>query len=52
MKIALYSKGKFILSPQEQRKRPRSNVSSDGLSTEIDILIWSPIQVLAEAADA
>ena len=45
-------KGKFILSPQEQHQGPRFKVSSDGLSTEIDILIRSPIQVLTEAAVA
>ena len=36
---------KFILSTQEQRQGPRVKVSSEGLSAEIDILQWSPIQV-------
>ena len=36
-------KGKFILSPQEQRQGPRFKVSSEGLSPEIDILIRSPV---------
>ena len=49
------SRGKFILSPQEQRRKPRFKVLSEGLSPEIDILIRSPIQplqVLPEAAVA
>ena len=45
IKIALdiNPKGKSILSPQEQRQGPRFKVSSERLSTEIDILIQSPI---------
>ena len=38
-------KGKFILSPQEQRQGPRFKVSSEGLSAEIDKPQRSPIQV-------
>ena len=43
-------KGKFILSAQEQRQELRYKVSSEGLSTEIDILIRHPIQVQTKAA--
>ena len=45
-------KAKIILSPQEQCQGLRFRVSSQGLSTEIDIIIWSPIQVLTEASVA
>ena len=45
----IFRKGKLILSPQEQRQGPQLKVSSEGLSTEIDILIRSPIQVQTEA---
>ena len=38
--------------PQDQRQGPRFKVSFEQLSQEIDILIWSPIQVLTEAAVA
>ena len=41
-------KGKFILSALEQRQGPRFEVSSEGLSPEIDILVRSPIQLLIE----
>ena len=41
---------KFILSPSKQRQGPWFKVSSEGLSSEIDILIRSPIQVLTKAA--
>ena len=45
-------KGKLRLSPLMQRQGPRCIVSSEGLTTEINILIRSPMQVLTEAADA
>ena len=41
-------KGKFILSPQEQRQIPRFKVSSEGLLLEIDVLMRSPIKVPSE----
>ena len=51
LKIALYMpinpEGKFILSLKEQRSRFK--VSSEELSTEIDILVRSSIQVPTEA---
>ena len=45
-------KGKFILSPQEKRRGPRFKVSSEGLSSEINILIRSPIPTLTEFDNA
>ena len=45
---------KLILKGNSYRRRksiargPRSKVSSEGLSTEIDILLRSPIQVLSK----
>ena len=47
--IYINPKVKLILSPQEQRQGPRFKVSSEGLSTEIDIPLPSPIQVLTKA---
>ena len=51
MKIAHYinPKRKFIPPSQECARGPRFKVSSEGLSTEIDIPIQSPIQILIEA---
>ena len=46
------SKENFILSPQEQRQGPQFKVSSEELSPEIEILIWSPYQVLTEGTVA
>ena len=45
-------KGKFILSLKDQRQGPWFKVSFEGPSSEIHILIRSPVQVLTEAAVA
>ena len=37
-----------LFQSQEKRQGPRFAVSSERLSPEIDILIWSPIQALTE----
>ena len=45
----LISKGNPYYRRKSSARGPRFNVSSEGLSTEIDILIRSPIQVPTEA---
>ena len=51
LKITLHQSNREIHTDTVTAKArgPRFKVSSEGLSTEIDILIWSPIQVLTKA---
>ena len=48
----LNTRGKSILSPLEKCQGPQFKVSSEGLSSEIDIIIQSPIQTQTKINNA